>query len=64
VALLVGTSSLGTVNKAITIGKTSDISKILGYGSLPNIIRDMQLTMVVRMSIQILESLELHNMYS
>lgn len=45
IAILVGTSSLGTVNKAITIGTISDVSKILGYGSLPNILKDMQLNM-------------------
>ncbi|MGL5956792.1 MAG: DUF2586 family protein [Brevinema sp.] len=44
VALVVGTSSRGGYS-LLTLGKKSDISEVLGYGELPNRLRDMQKTM-------------------
>ena len=45
VAIVVGTSSKGTLGKAISLGKKSDVASILGYGTMPSRILDMQKTM-------------------
>ena len=44
IALVIGTSSKGGLSP-LTVGKKSDISKILGYGEMPKRIIDMQKTM-------------------
>ncbi|MDK2818969.1 MAG: hypothetical protein KFW21_05930 [Spirochaetota bacterium] len=44
-AIVVGTSSKGSLNKALSIGKKSNVESILGYGEMPNRILDMQKTM-------------------
>ena len=45
IAIVVGTSSKGTLGTTISLGKKSDIRTILGYGEMPDRILDMQKTM-------------------
>lgn len=45
IAIVVGTSTKGTLGKAISLGKKSDVASDLGYGTLSSRILDMQKTM-------------------
>ena len=45
IAIVVGTSSKGTLGKAISLGKKSNVASVLGYGTMPSRILDMQKTM-------------------